>query len=159
MTKHILIVCLGNTCRSPMATALLNEIIRRHGQAGSIEVSSAGIWAQEGHPATPLAQRVMQERGLDISAHRSHLLKPQDVAAADVVVAMEKGIAEAIAIESPDQAGRVHTLADLADEAGDVQDPIGGSLDDYRRTADLLQAMLNRAYGRILVLLGLASSA
>jgi protein-tyrosine-phosphatase len=153
--KRVLIVCLGNTCRSPMATALLGDIIRRHGQADAIEVRSAGIWAQEGHAATQPAQRVMHERGLDASLHRSHLLKPQDVAEADLIIAMERGIAEAITIESPSQASKVNTLGDLADEPGDIEDPIGGSLDDYRYTADLLQAMLGRAYGRILGLLGL----
>ena len=153
--KEVLIACKGNTCRSPMAAALLRDMIRSHGHEGRLRVSSTGIWAVEGQPATAEAQRVMQERGLDISSHRAHNLTPADVARADLIVAMERSVAEAIIIETPEAARKVRTLGQLADDPRDVEDPIGQPIEEYRYTADVLQAMLQRAYGRIVSGLGL----
>lgn len=153
--KEVLIACKGNTCRSPMASALLRDMVHSHGHQERLRVSSAGIWAVEGQPATTEAQKVMQERGLDVSQHRAHNLTQADVERADLIVAMEQGIAEAIIIETPSAVNKVRTLGELADEPHDVEDPIGRSIEEYRYTADELQTMLQRAYGRIMSSLGL----
>lgn len=153
--KRALIVCKGNTCRSPMAVALLADMLRRQGREQEVQVRSAGIWADEGQPATAEARKTMRERGLDVSEHRAHLLSVHDVRQADLVITMERGIAEAIRIEVPDAAGRVYTLGDLADDPRDVEDPIGGPPAGYRAAADVLQGMLQRAQARILGKLGL----
>ena len=154
--KQVLIVCKGNTCRSPMAVALLHDMLRRREHDSLVQVRSAGIWATEGQAATVDAQRVMRERGLDVSGHKAHLLSAEDVRQAGLLITMERGIAEAIGIEAPEAAGKVRTLGDLADDPRDVEDPVGGSLDDYRYTVEVLQGMLQRAYGRMMLLLGLA---
>ncbi|NLT41042.1 MAG: low molecular weight protein arginine phosphatase [Anaerolineae bacterium] len=153
--KEVLFVCKGNTCRSPMAVALLRDMVRSHGHEGRLRVTSAGIWASEGQPATLDAQKVMQERGLDITDHRAHNLLIQDIKRADLVVALERSVAEAITIESPEAAPKVHTLGELADDPRDVEDPIGRPIDEYRYTVDFIQGMLQRAYGRIMSILGL----
>ncbi|MHB0876226.1 MAG: arsenate reductase/protein-tyrosine-phosphatase family protein [Anaerolineae bacterium] len=149
MLKRVFIVCKGNTCRSPMAVAILTDMLRRGGHAGVVEVHSAGIWASEGQPATQDAQRTMQERGLDASKHRAHLLNLGDIRAADLIITMEASIAEAIRIEAPWATPKVARLGDLADDPRDVDDPIGRGMEEYRRVADLLLGMLQRAYGRI----------
>lgn len=141
-----------------MAVAILRDVLRRRKHDGFVAVNSAGIWASEGQPATAEVQQVMQERGLDVSDHRAHNLTLADVRRADLIIAMEKGIAEAVAIEAPEQKAKIYTLGDLADDPRDVEDPMGGSLEDYRYTAEELQAMLQRAYGRILSLLGLSAA-
>ena len=56
--RHVLTVCLGNICRSPMAEGLLAAAMP------DCEVASAGLGALSGHPADPIAQALMQERGL-----------------------------------------------------------------------------------------------
>lgn len=58
----IICVCTGNTCRSPMAAALLQRLLP------GAEVSSAGLYAEEGMPASRHALLAMDEMGLDISA-------------------------------------------------------------------------------------------
>jgi|YNPNPStandDraft_1061719.scaffolds.fasta_scaffold205332_1 protein-tyrosine-phosphatase len=150
--KEVLFVCRGNTCRSPMAQAIFEALLRSRG-VRDVAVRSAGIWAVDGQPATAEAQKVMRERGLDLSRHRARHLRRQDVERAAIVLAMERAIAEAIAIEWPDLAAKVHSLAELADDPRDVEDPIGGTLEDYRATAETLQVLLQRAYGRIMAAL------
>ena len=56
----VLFVCTGNTCRSPMAAALLRALLDKRGGI-NIMVSSAGIAAAEGDPATPEAAAVLRE--------------------------------------------------------------------------------------------------
>jgi len=138
-----------------MAVALLRDMVRSHGHQDRLRVSSAGIWASEGQPATADAQRAMQEKGLDISGHRSHNLLLRDIRRADLLVALERSVAEAITIESPEAAPKVHTLGELADDPRDVEDPIGRPLEEYRYTVEVIQGMLQRAYGRIMSILGL----
>ncbi|NPV08366.1 MAG: low molecular weight protein arginine phosphatase [Anaerolineae bacterium] len=153
--REVLFVCKGNTCRSPMAAALFRQMVRCHGHSDRLRVCSAGIWAVEGQPATAEAQKVMQERGLSLASHRAHNLTAADVRRAGVIVALERSVAEAIVIETPEAAGKVHTLGQLADDPRDVEDPIGQPLEAYRHTVEDLQGMLQRAYGRIMTLLAL----
>jgi protein-tyrosine phosphatase len=69
MLNRILVVCIGNICRSPMAESLLAQ--RLSGRSPDIWVGSAGLAALVGRPADPIAQTLMQERGLAISDHRA----------------------------------------------------------------------------------------
>ena len=80
-------VCTGNICRSPMAEVMLQaEVARR--RCGDIEVASAGTWAGFGNQAQPEAREVMHQRGIDLEAHRSRPVDPQELAEADLVIAM-----------------------------------------------------------------------
>ncbi|HJR46348.1 MAG TPA: hypothetical protein VJ927_12165 [Actinomycetota bacterium] len=83
----VLMVCTGNICRSPMAEVMLREELGKRGCSG-IEVASAGTWAGSGQPAMPEARRAMSGRGVDLEAHRSRPVTVEEVAEADLVVAM-----------------------------------------------------------------------
>src|ERR1044071_920605 len=79
----VLLVCTANQCRSPMAEALLRDLIATHGLQA--RVISAGLYPS-GNPATPDAVKVMAERGLDLQAHRSRQIEPSLLQAADLIV-------------------------------------------------------------------------
>lgn len=83
----VLMVCTGNICRSPMAEVMLRAEVAARG-CDDIEVSSAGTWAGFGHPAQPEAREVVRNRGIDLDGHRSRPVDPQELADADLVVAM-----------------------------------------------------------------------
>jgi protein-tyrosine-phosphatase len=93
MFDKVLVVCVGNICRSPMAEALLRA---RLGHRPRFDVSSAGISALVGHPADEQAVALMKERGIDIGPHRARQLTPQLAAGADLILVMESGHERAV---------------------------------------------------------------
>jgi len=118
MIRHILVVCVGNICRSPMAEAVLKSALR--GQ-DDITVESAGLGALVGHPASAYALELMEEMGEDISAHRARQIHPDMVGAADLVLVMEAGHKRAIDDADPTARGKVHRLGEWQDK--DIDDP------------------------------------
>ena len=130
MIRHILVVCVGNICRSPMAEALLKRELR--GQDG-YKVESAGLGALVGHPASEHSVTLMSELGIDISGHRARQIHPDMVAAADLVLVMEAGHRRAIDDADPTARGKVHRLGEWQDT--DIADP-------YRKEREAYEAAL-----------------
>ena len=129
---HILFVCTGNTCRSPMAAALMQRRMEREGVPGTAE--SAGL-AADGGPASSGALAALAEWGLDLSGHRSRQVTAALCAGADLVAAMSPRHAQALrAMGVPSS-----KLIVLAEQVGGIPDPFGGDLAVYRRTRDALE--------------------
>jgi len=115
---HILVVCVGNICRSPMAEVLLKSALR---EQDDITVESAGLGALVGHPASAYAVELMEELGEDISGHRARQIHPDMVSAADLVLVMESRHKRAIDDADPTARGKVHRLGDW--QGIDIADP------------------------------------
>lgn len=143
---RVLLVCSGNTCRSPMAGALLQHLWKGD---GPLEVLTAGTATVQGLPATAHAVTTMQECGLDVSTHRSQPVTPALLRSVDLVLTMTAGHRDALQAQYPTQAQRIFTLAEFAGSARDVSDPFGGPLDEYRRTAKSLAELLSAAVARM----------
>jgi tRNA threonylcarbamoyl adenosine modification protein (Sua5/YciO/YrdC/YwlC family) len=88
--KRVLIVCTGNSCRSPMAAGLLVSELKSKGLGDEIEVSSCGIGARSGATATSEAIFVTRNREVDITAHRSRPCTREDVMDSDLIYAMSQ---------------------------------------------------------------------
>lgn len=148
MTR-ILFVCSGNTCRSPLAEAIAKRLVSISGRT-DVEVSSAGTHANDGSAASDGSLLVGMERGLDLSAHRSRLLTREMVVANDLVLAMTP--LHRARVKELDPEANVHLLVGFASGEGDgpaVQDPFGGDLGAYRKTADELERELTELMKRI----------
>ena len=118
MIRHLLVVCVGNICRSPMAEGLLAVALR--GQE-DITVESAGLGALVGYPASDFAVELMGERGIDITSHRARQLDPDMVSAADLILVMELGHKKAIDEMDRAARGKVHRLGEWQDR--EISDP------------------------------------
>jgi protein-tyrosine phosphatase len=130
MIRHILVVCVGNICRSPMAEALLRDALR---ERDGIVVESAGLGALVDHPASEHAVTLMRERGLDISGHRARQITPDMVNAADLVLVMESGHKRAIDANEPAARGKIYRLGEWQDRS--IEDP-------YRQSRAVFEAVL-----------------
>jgi len=107
---EVLVLCTGNTCRSPMAQALLGRRLVALGCAAAVH--SAGTLGA-GEPARPETVRVMASYGIDISAHRSRTVTAEDLDRADLTLAMAREHVRHAVVTAPAAWPRTFTLAEL----------------------------------------------
>jgi protein-tyrosine-phosphatase len=146
----ILFVCTANICRSPMASAIFNELLKENQASGEWQVESAGTWALDGQPAAQGSQSVLAERGLDISDHRSRSVGRELLQSFDLILTMEWGHEEAMRHEFPEVASRIHLLSEMANQSGNVDDPYGGPASGYEETAAQIEQLLRIGYEKII---------
>lgn len=150
----ILFVCTGNTCRSPMAQGLFRKALAdRLGvrmaelEARGYRIASAGTFAVRDVPAAGCAVEVLRERGIDLSGHRSRAVTASMIGDADFVFALANEHAATMKEWVPEGAGRIFLLDP---DGRSIEDPVGGSLEVYRETADRIARCLGAAVKRVL---------
>lgn len=136
MFEKVLIVCVGNVCRSPMAEGLWKA---RMAPRGTV-VESAGIGALVGRPADPTAQALMAARGIDISGHRARQLTPDLIRAADLIIVMEDGHRKAVEQIDVVARGRVHRVGRWG--KFDVPDPYRRPRAEFEHALELISTGL-----------------
>lgn len=148
----IVFVCSGNTCRSPMAAAIARKILaERLGVkpdelgAKRVRVTSAGLYAGNGAPATHEAVIAASEVGADLSAHFSQSATADLLRRADVIYTMTESHRDEILERYPDAAAKTSCL----DPDGDIEDPIGYDQRIYSQVARHLQDVLSRRLSEI----------
>lgn len=109
--RTILLVCTGNTCRSPMAESMLKDLAGRAGKA--VEVRSAGVGAMDGYPVSPHAAEVLRRRKLPVPGP-SRSLSAEQIEWADLILAMTSSHKRAIVQRHPEAAGKTYTLKEFS---------------------------------------------
>lgn len=139
--NSVLVVCIGNICRSPMAEGLLAQALPR------LHVSSAGTGALVGHPADPMAVALMRERGIDITAHRARQLDRRLCLNNDILLVMDSTMRREVMDRYPEASGRVFRICDTLQ--GGVPDPYRQSEAAFRDALSLMEEGVQQWLQRI----------
>jgi len=129
--KNILVLCIGNICRSPIAEGLL-----RHALPDRV-VFSAGIGALIGNPADPSSVRLMAEDGIDISAHRAQQVSAALVSRADIIFVMDTEQKKWVESQYTGARGKVFRLCESTNT--DVPDPYREGIERFREAQKLIE--------------------
>jgi tRNA threonylcarbamoyl adenosine modification protein (Sua5/YciO/YrdC/YwlC family) len=142
-------VCTGNTCRSPMAEAIARATLAERLEVPAarlhefgFSVTSMGVYAASGAPASPHSVSVLADRGIDLSDHSSQPATPEHIARLDRVYALTHAHLEALTQVLPP--GRAKHCALLDPDGSDISDPIGGPRSEYAAVAAQIAAAIAR---------------
>ena len=136
MVKRILFVCAGNTCRSPMAEAMTNDML-----APEVEAESAGVSARSRGAANKHAIEVMKQSGLDISGHKPRHVSSLSLGDFDLIVALDAAVAEQLRANGEFCQDRLVEWQ--------VADPIGLNLQTYKATAQQIKHEIESLRGSL----------
>jgi protein-tyrosine phosphatase len=141
---RILMVCLGNICRSPTAEGVLRHLAAKEAPQLALEIDSAGTADYHiGAPPDPRSQRAARRRGIDISGLRARQIAAEDFARFDLILAMDhENLRELQALRTPDSPAAVKLLLEYVPDAPerDVPDPYYRDAAAFEEVLDLTTA-------------------
>ena len=153
---RVLFVCSGNTCRSPMAAAVLSDRGRKSEfctmctpemmKKRRIIASSAGLSAVDGMPISKNAEMALRDAGIrvlpdnDYPNHRAKRVSLSDLMTNDIIVGISSRHTMALISYYPSLASKIISM----DE--DIPDPFGGDLDDYKACLGKICASIDRMF-------------
>ena len=142
--KNVLFVCTGNTCRSPMAEALLRKAV---GGIPGIKISSAGVGAMPGQSVSRETISILEAKKASLQDFQSRQVDEHLLSSSDLVIAMTKSHAAIVREYFPERADSVSLLCDFIDEdeglvGADVPDPIGMGIEAYQEVAEVIELAL-----------------
>ena len=156
--KTVLFVCSGNTCRSPMAEAMFNDMVEDYPRLRELGVraKSAGTYAADNAPMAPQAETVLKEMGIS-PKHRSTRFHSELAKEADLILTMQEQHLEEVDALAPETDGRAHTFLGYAQgvdgytgsEEYDVEDPFHQPVEVYRECAEQMRAAIAKVMDRL----------
>lgn len=143
MTYRVLLVCMGNICRSPTAEGVLRRYIVNQGLGDKVEVDSAGTHGYHvGEAPDSRTQRAARARGYNLSQLRARKVAPQDLDYFDLILAMDKSNLDNLRrMATPEQRERIALFMDYARNFDDeeVPDPYYGLGHGFDLVLDMVE--------------------
>jgi len=141
MKYSVLFICLGNICRSPVARAVFEQLVAKHGYEKHFEIDSCGTgdWhiGEQAHPETT---RVAKRNGVSLDSHRARQLTSRDFTHFDLLITMDtSNLRDAKRVRGASKA-EIVCLREYDPDAGeiDVPDPYYGGKDGFQIVHDIV---------------------
>ncbi|MDR1255844.1 MAG: low molecular weight protein arginine phosphatase [Puniceicoccales bacterium] len=132
--KKILIVCTGNTCRSPLAMVIISDHLKKNAPTSNFSVLSAGVSAQNGEPASKHAAQVASELGLSLDKHAARRVDRNLLKGVDLILCMTGTHKLHLLHNFENLEGKCFTFAECV-ISQDISDPYGRDIEAYREIA------------------------
>ena len=151
----IMFICTENICRSAMAEAMMQDMLKKHVGADSIsahQIYSCGIFAEDGWAATDNAVEAMKERNIDLSKHRATNIRSSNIEDVDVILCTTTAHKNNVINMYPDLADKIYTIKEYAgypENDLDINDPWGYDIETYRRCAKQIEECLEKILEKI----------
>ncbi len=144
MINRVLIVCVGNICRSPTAEYLLRDRLRGTGK----QVESAGLAAVVGQTIDPVAEAVLAAHGLTAAGHVARQVSQDMISEADMVIAMDRRHVSAIQALAPHARGKTFLLGRWQGDVP-IPDPYGRDQAAFEKAYTMIHDAVDSWYSRL----------
>jgi len=142
---HILVVCTGNICRSPMGAALLQHAFAAQPEPlRSIKVVSAGVASRTGEPASAHAVTALKKVGIDLRSHASRPVTQELLDDSLLVLCMTESHRDMIEVTAEPAPAHLHLFREFTGAKGNLEipDPYGMHLSAYEASRDEMVAAI-----------------
>jgi protein-tyrosine phosphatase len=136
MFQNIMMVCIGNICRSPIA-----EVYLKHHQP-KLNVFSSGLGALVGKSADPKSIDLMTAKNIDLTDHCAQQINSVLVSSSDLILTMEQKHVDAIQAKFPESRGKVHLICKWSDNQ-EIPDPYKKDIEAFTSASALIESGLD----------------
>jgi len=147
MPQHILFVCTGNICRSPLAEAVLRHHVMQAGRGHDIHVDSAGTHDYHvGECPDPRTLKIAEMKGISTDGIRARQVESADFSKFDLILGMDQGhVAHLKRISPPEFYSKIHLFMDFAGaDMVDVPDPYYGGFEGFQDIFGMIDGTLKK---------------
>ncbi|MVF13941.1 low molecular weight phosphotyrosine protein phosphatase [Ketobacter sp. MCCC 1A13808] len=139
MFNEILIVCIGNICRSPTGEYLFKQKLTNK---PNVKVHSAGVGALVDHPIDETAGQLLLENGIDAGDHKARQLSTQMLVDADLILTMDSSLIKSINSLAPQVSGKIFLLSKWSSGAA-IGDPYRKSREAFEHVYKKIDSFTN----------------